>query len=181
MDDSIRNGERPAQLREARKGSAAGTGRPAGAYVLMLLHVLLAVGALFGGAALIADPSGGLLEMPVALLTGSPFPDYLVPGVILFALFGVAPLAVILGLWLRPAWLELPRGLPSLAWFASGTLGLALIVWILVQMTILRFFLQPVLLVQGAAIIGLGLLPGVRRHYSSVPHSRLRRTLADPP
>jgi len=51
------------------------------------------------------------------------------------------------------------------AWFAAMGLGAALIVWILVQMTILRFFLQPILLALGVGIIGVGMLPAVRRHY----------------
>src|SRR5690554_4630226 len=57
--------------------------RPAGVHLLIALLLLLAVNALAGGAALVAEPSGRLLGMPVSLLAGSPFEDYLVPGVIL--------------------------------------------------------------------------------------------------
>jgi hypothetical protein len=139
--------------------------KPASVYLLIALLLLLAVGALYGGAALIADPAGGLLGMPLALLAGSPFRDYLLPGIILFGLLGVFPIAVALGLWFRPGWGWLRRFGIHAAWLAALGVGAALIVWILVQMTILRFFLQPVLLVQGIAIIGVSLLPGVRRHY----------------
>lgn len=142
------------------------TTRPPGAYVLLGLLLLLAVGALFGGGALVADPSGGLLELPVSLLDGSPFSNYLWPGIVLFLLFGVAPLLVVVGLWLRPArasgrlfGLDVPL-------VAAVFLGIALIVWIAVQMMILRFFLQPILLAQGVAIIVVALLPTVRRHYA---------------
>lgn len=139
--------------------------RPASVYLLIVLLILLAVGAIYGGAALIADPTGGLLGMPVALLAGSPFRDYLLPGIILFGLLGVFPVAVALGLWFRPDWGWLQGFAIHIAWFAALAVGVALIIWILVQMTILRFFLQPVLLALGIAIIGVSLLPGVRRYY----------------
>src|SRR5690625_2396987 len=143
--------------------------RPAGVYALLALLLLLSVGALFGGGALVADPSGALLEMPVELLAGSPFRDYLLPGLVLFLLFGVAPLVVVFGLWQRPAWSWSARWRVNLAWLGTVVIGAALIIWILVQMAILRFFLQPILLVQGIAIIVISLLPAVRRHYSWPP------------
>jgi hypothetical protein len=147
--------------------------RPASVHVLMVLLLLLAVGALYGGAALIVDPAGGLLGMPVTLLAGSPFRDYLLPGIILFGLLGVFPVAVALGLWFRPGWGWVRRFGIHAAWLAALGVGGALIVWILVQMTILRFFLQPVLLAQGIAIIGVSLLPAVRRYYAERNAPRL--------
>lgn len=138
---------------------------PTGAYALMALLLLLSVGALFGGGALIIDPSGELLEMPVTLLAGTPFPDYLIPGIVLFTLFGVIALLTVVGLWFRPAWQRSSRLGVDAAWLAAIATGAALIIWILVQMTILRFFLQPILLVQGLAIIIVSLLPRVRNHY----------------
>jgi hypothetical protein len=83
--------------------------------------------------------------MPVELLSASPFADYLLPELILFGLLGVLPLLVIVALWFRPAWPL--RGSQTLlgahwAWAAALTVGLALVIWILVQMTILSFFLQ---------------------------------------
>lgn len=139
--------------------------RPVGVLVLALLLILLAVDAIVGGVLLIADPAGGLLGMPVSLLEGSPFRDYLVPGLILFGLLGVVPLAVVAGVWFRPRWAYVQRLGMHGAWLAAIGVGAALIVWILVQMTILRFFLQPVVLALGVAIMGVGLIPAVRRHY----------------
>lgn len=141
--------------------------RPAAVKLLISLLLLLAVGALYGGGALVADPSGGLLDMPVSLLAGSPFGDYLVPGLILLVLLGIFPLVVAWGLWFRPAWARVGVSEVDAAWLAALFVGVSLIVWILVQMTILRFFLQPVLLAQGIAIIGTSLLPATRRHYGA--------------
>jgi hypothetical protein len=148
-----------ARLQQSREA------RPASVFLLIVLLLLLAIGAIYGGVALIADPTGGLLGMPVTLLAGRPFPDYLLPGIILFGLLGVFPVAVALGLWFRPGWGWAPGFAIHLAWFAALAVGVALIVWILVQMAILRFFLQPILLALGIAIIGVSLLPGVRRYY----------------
>lgn len=54
---------------------------------IVLLFVLgyEGAGALLGGALLIAKPDGRLMDMPVDIMHGS-FPDFLVPGIILFAL-----------------------------------------------------------------------------------------------
>lgn len=142
-----------------------GQARPAAVKLLVALLLLLAVNALYGGGALIADPSGGLLGMPVSLLADSPFHDYLVPGLVLLGLLGLFPLAVAWALWLRPAWVRVERFEVDGAWLAAHVVGVSLVVWILVQMTILRFFLQPVLLLLGFAIIGVGLLPAARRHF----------------
>lgn len=136
----------------------------------MTLLMLLAVNALYGGAILILDPSGAKLGVPVSLLDGSPFRDYLFPGLILFWFLGIVPLLVAVALWREPPWGAM-AGVERLlhehwAWAATVGVGVALIVWIGVQMTILRFFLQPVLLGLGMAIIGVALLPSVRKHYA---------------
>jgi hypothetical protein len=65
---------------------------PVIARVAMLLEIFLGLGALFGGGALILAPDGHLLGMPTTLLAGSPFTSFLVPGIILFTLVGLAPL-----------------------------------------------------------------------------------------
>lgn len=53
------------------------------------LLVWLGLGALAGGAALVAAPDGSVMHMPLSWLAGSPFPDFFVPGLILGGLFGV--------------------------------------------------------------------------------------------
>lgn len=140
--------------------------RPRGVHVLVGLLVFLAVNAIFGGGALLLDPSGGLLGMPVSLLEGSPFGTYLLPGAVLLVLFGLLPLVVVFGLRRRPAWAYLSTRGTNGFWLAALGIGAALVVWILVQMTILRFFLQPILLLLGLVIVALGLLPSVRRYYA---------------
>ena len=148
--------------------------RPATVHLLAALLLLLGANALVGGALLIADPSGGLLGMPVALLTGSPFHDYLLPGLVLFGLLGLVPLAVATVAWLRPRWTYLPRAGVDGAWLGSLGVGVFLIIWIGVQMTILRFFLQPVLLGLGTALVAVSLLPPVRHYFDDARASERR-------
>jgi hypothetical protein len=143
---------------------------PISVYVLMFLLLFLAVNALYGGYSLIADPSGGSLGMPVSLLSGSPFVDYFIPGLILFGVLGVFPLLVLVALWFKPSWLLMSRLERIIgehwAWAAAFIAGSALTVWIIVQMTILSFWLQPILLALGLVIMGVSLLPSVRSYYA---------------
>ena len=54
---------------------------------MILLFVLgyEGAGALLGSVLLVAAPDGRLMSMPVSIMHGS-FPDFLIPGIILFAL-----------------------------------------------------------------------------------------------
>ena len=114
------------------------------------LEVFLGLGALFGGGALILAPDGHLLGMPVKLLAGSPFPSFLVPGIILFTLIGVAPLVA--------AAITLRR--QALAPLAAVAVGLMLIGWVSVEMVVLAglgSLAWTLYLVLGASIAAIGL------------------------
>src|SRR6185437_686003 len=56
--------------------------------------ILLGVGAIAGGAALVAAPDGSVMHFDPTILGGSPFRDFLVPGLILGGLFGIGSLVV---------------------------------------------------------------------------------------
>ena len=62
---------------------------------LVFLLALLGIGALYGGITLIIDPEGVLLGLPLTLLDHSMFKDFLIPGILLFALFGLIPVLII--------------------------------------------------------------------------------------
>jgi hypothetical protein len=100
---------------------------PTIARVAIGLELLLGVGALVGGGALMLAPDGGLLRIPPSLLEGSPFHSFLWPGVILFTVLGVAPIGV--------AWLSVQRR--AFAPMAAIAVGTALVVWITVEMVML--------------------------------------------
>jgi hypothetical protein len=97
------------------------------ARVAVALEIFLGLGALFGGGALILAPDGHLLGMPTTLLAGSPFPSFLVPGIVLFALLGLAPL-VAAAITVRRI---------AFAPMAAVAVGLTLIGWVSVEMVVL--------------------------------------------
>lgn len=126
-------------------------------YILMALIFFQGVSGLYGGGALIIDPGGELLELPISILERSPFDTYMIPGLILFTILGIYPFIVLFGLWQQKIW----------SWPAAVVLGIALIVWIGVEIMMVGYYPTPPLqLVYG--LLGLILLiitqfPSVKR------------------
>ncbi len=130
--------------------------RPAALWVLLVLLLVQGVGGLGGGLSLVLKPDGSIMQMPLAYLDGSPFSDFLIPGLILLLVLGVLPLAAAVGLWQGRRW----------AWYAAVTVGGALMIWILVEVTIVPFsWLQPAFGVVGVLIFGAAVLRSVRRYF----------------
>lgn len=105
--------------------------------------LVLGLGALAGGAALVARPDGSVMGFETTLLAGSPFSDFLWPGIILGGLFGVGSLAVVvMGIRRMPA-----------APFLAFAIGCGQMIWIVVELAIIRelSFLHP-------TFFGVGLL-----------------------
>ena len=150
----------------------SGEQRPATVWALIVLHVLLGVGAVVSGGMLLAAPDGHLMQMPLSMLEFSPFTNFLIPGLILFTLLGIYPLCVAYGLWKRPGWRwpDLVNPFKGIHWSWAGSLaaGVIGVIWIVVEVIMLRsfVFLQILYLVWGIALILLTLLPEVRRHYT---------------
>ncbi len=92
---------------------------------------------------MIARPDGALLQMPVDLLKGSPFSNYLVPGLLLLTLLGVYPLVVAWAVWRLPGW-NWPERLNPFetrhwSWAAALSAGCILVIWISVQLKFLGY------------------------------------------
>src|ERR1700730_1426330 len=100
---------------------------PGIARLAVVLEIFLGIDALFGGGVFILVPDGHLLGMTTRTLAGSPFRSYLVPGIILIAVVGVAPLLA--------AAITVRR--QAIAPFAAVAVGLTLIGWISVEMVVL--------------------------------------------
>ncbi len=60
-------------------------------WALMGGVVFQGLSGVYGGGALVWDPTGALLQMSLELLSGAPFADYRIPGLILFMVLGVGP------------------------------------------------------------------------------------------
>ena len=123
--------------------------------LLMACLLFLGISAIGGGGQFLLNPTGDIIGMPVDVLAGSPFTDFLLPGMILFTTLGLFPLVVLYGLYTERRW----------AWPAAIIVGIALIVWIVVQGLIVGFghWLQWLYLSLGFVLILLALLPSVRQ------------------
>ena len=133
--------------------------KPISVIVLMVSVFFQALSGLGGGAFLIADPTGETLNLSLSFLINSPFPDYLIPGIILFTVLGVYPLIVTAGLWKRKYW----------GWLGSIFLGIALLIWIFVEILIIGYQSEPPLQliygILGIVILFLALLSGTKNFF----------------
>lgn len=126
--------------------------RPRGPRVALgVLHIVVAVTAVLGGGALVlgslSPGSMGMLVPDLSYLEGSPFPDFVAPGVVLAIVVGGTQLAAgILALRSAGGWRV-----------ASAIASFGLAIWIFVQMTIIPFSVLQALYF-AAALGGFGLL-----------------------
>lgn len=115
------------------------------------LEIFLSVGALGGGGALILGARGEIIPLPLSALKGSPFETYFAPGLILFCVLGLSPLAAA-----QLAWRRHP-----LAPIAALGIGVALLIRMAVEIAIVGYTnsppLQPFYLLLGAVITSVGL------------------------
>jgi hypothetical protein len=143
---------------------------PMAMWLLICLQLLLGLGALGGGGVMLAAPDGSLIQMPLSMLENSPFSNFLIPGVILFSLLGIYPVAVAYCLLKQPAW-RLPEALNPVkhlhwSWAASLAAGIILLIWISTQVLLIQsiVFVHILYFVWGWVLILLTLNPTVRQH-----------------
>ena len=106
--------------------------------------VLLGIGAIAGGLMLVTAPDGSSMGFTTAMLAGSPFPDFLVPGLVLAGLFGIGSFVVAaMGI----------RNHPS-APFLAFAIGCAQMIWIAIELAVIGefSFLHPTMFLVGAVI-----------------------------
>ncbi|OGO39917.1 MAG: hypothetical protein A2147_08510 [Chloroflexi bacterium RBG_16_57_8] len=145
--------------------------RPFTLWLLIILTLLIGISALISGPMLFLEPSGSLVQWSVEDLEGTPFSDYLIPGIILFVFIGIYPVFVGYSLIRKPAWrwpdAINPAKEQHWAWAASSSVGIIMLIWIIVETVLLGFisFLQPVIAVWAVLILLLAFLPGVRRYF----------------
>jgi hypothetical protein len=144
--------------------------RPFTAWILIFLMLVLGIGGIVSGPMLFLAPDGHLMQWSPADLAGSPFINYLIPGIILFIFIGVFPFIVSLGL-MMPGWKGLNFLNPFKAhywpWTASIAAGVILLIWIITETAMLGYisFLQPVMGAWGILILLLTTVPSIRKYY----------------
>ena len=119
------------------------------------IQAFIGLGALGGGFMLVRDPSGSALELPMSLLEGSPFPDFLIPGMFLFVVNGVGSM---IGAGLS---FTRRRYVQEIA----IVLGAILVAWIVIQVVIISSFywLHVFYFILGVVELGIGLYIRRRR------------------
>jgi hypothetical protein len=140
-------------------------------YTLILLLGLLAVGAIFGGGALIISPSGELLKMPLSNLGASPFKDFLIPGIILISILGIVPGFLIFALLKQPK-CKICESLNFFkdmhwAWSFCVYVAFALVIWIHVEVIFLHtvIWVHTFYIIFALIMLFITLLPPIRKLY----------------
>ncbi len=140
--------------------------------ILIVLLAFLGLGAVGGGGALIVSPSGKLIGgLPLSILKDSPFPDFLIPGIILFFILGVTPGILVYALIKKPAnrFAERLNIFTDMYWAWTFTIyvAFALIIWIQVETIVIQgvSWLQTFYMLYSIPIILVALLPEVRAFY----------------
>jgi uncharacterized membrane protein len=113
------------------------------------LQAFIGLGALAGGFGLVKDPSGSALGLPPSFLEGSPFPDFLIPGIFLLAVHGIGSMI--------GAGLSFTRR--RYAQEIAIVLGAILIAWIVIQIVIISSFswMHVLYFILGVVELGFGL------------------------
>lgn len=147
-------------------------------FALCILFV--SIEALLGGAALIIQPQGNIMHLPIYLLKDSPFANYLIPGLFLFLFLGLFPLAVFFGLWHQPRVFKIKAFDVSQfmeylnfdkrhywAWAGACYTGFLLIFWINFQIMFMGYFtiMQMFYSFFGAFILFLAIQPRIKKRY----------------
>ncbi|MFH1297508.1 MAG: hypothetical protein ABIJ04_09580 [Bacteroidota bacterium] len=116
---------------------------------LGILQIFIGIGAIPAGIAMITDPSGSKLGMPLEMLINSPFSDFLIPGIFLLVINGIGSLLGGIVSFLRYKFA---------AEIAIG-LGGFLIVWIVAQIWWMGIhWLQLLYIIFGIVELILGLM-----------------------
>ena len=143
--------------------------------ILFSLLAFLGVGAIFGGSVFILSPMGKLFGMPLSMLDNSPFTDFLMPGIILFIVLGIIPIGLIAALLKKPEYkfAQFFNFYKDMYWGWTYVIyiAFALIIWIQIEMTVLRavHWSHSLYMFLAIAIIFVALLPKLRALYKNNP------------
>ena len=147
--------------------------KPFSLYILLFLLFFQSISGLLGGFVLTISPSGSIIKLPVSLLEGSPFYNFLIPGLILLLLLGVYPSLVFYALITKPEW-KLFSALNIYkdrfwGWTYSLYIAIVLILWIDFEILIIGYYsflyLQTIYAFLGVLILIFTLLPSVQNYY----------------
>ena len=96
--------------------------------LLFILVSFIAVTSTLSGLLMISNPDGGILNLPLSLLDGTPFKDFLIPGILLTTIVG--------GVNLLAVFYNMQRHANRYNWAIAG--GIMISGWIIVQMILIH-------------------------------------------
>jgi hypothetical protein len=142
--------------------------------LLVVLLVFLAGGGFYGGISFLIDPlqQNSTMNVPLSMLDGLFIHDFILPGLFLLLVMGIAPLLAAFGLAFRPVW----RWTDSLngwthmhwSWSLACAVAIFLVLWLIFEIALMGTHLYPPQI--GTGILGLLLLmlvwlPPIHRLY----------------
>lgn len=144
--------------------------RPFELWILAFWLLFLSLGGLYGGIAMLLDPSGKSLQM-IEVLPLLPVPNYVLPGLFLLFVMGLIPLLLIYSLLTCPnwPWIEPFFRWSNYHWAWTGTILLTLLLatWLIIEGLLIGFEwpIQYVTAVNGILILVFALLPTIRKFF----------------
>lgn len=96
--------------------------------LLFILISFVAVTATLSGLIMISNPDGGVMNLPHSLLDGTPFKDFLIPGILLST--------IVSGVNLLAVFYNIRRHVNRYNWAMAG--GIMISGWIVVQMILMQ-------------------------------------------
>ena len=96
--------------------------------LLFILVSFVAVTATLSGLIMISNPDGGVMNLPLSLLDGTPFKDFLIPGILLSTIVG--------GVNFLAVFYNIQRHVNRYNWAMAG--GIMISGWIVVQMILIQ-------------------------------------------
>lgn len=153
-------------------GEESSRSKPAALTILIateLIFAILGFGSAFG---MLSSPSGKGMGLSQDLLENTPVGDFTLVGLFFLAFYGVLPTVAVYGLITKKRWrwtdvVNKWTG-QHWAWTASVALGIVLLLWIVVELSMLGFLsgiggvLQVIMTVVGIWILALTMLPSVK-------------------
>jgi drug/metabolite transporter (DMT)-like permease len=116
--------------------------------ISLTLLILVGITAVVGGGSMVNNPNGHTVHLPLSILEGSVFPNFMWPGYILFLVVGLGSLFVAYITYLRE--LDYPNWI--LAW------GIVLFGWLTAQLAITQHFFAPLHLTYYLISLSLGVV-----------------------
>jgi hypothetical protein len=140
--------------------------------LLSLTFLIVSINGFIGGYLMLSDPNGAPMGMPVSDLARTPFQNYTIPGIFLIMLWGFGSMIALMALWFRPQIPLFNRLMvrwthEHWAWTFSVLMGIALLIWLTVQIFTLPAVapIQIILYVLAFLMVGLPFIPQMRDYY----------------